>query len=611
MLRLSVFNLFIAMSWQASAATKWLNPGEKSGIYAPNPQYENYKDKIKTPLRQLKVPSDFSLIDDFESFIAWHDEFTTGQFPDTIDWLAQLTEKNIDVERCNDDAKQLSTTTALENAAENSWFNHNNVKYEFVQAQTLCANALAQKFMNNPTVGVAAYAEILKYWQKNNILSSINETTKRVPTANSSRTSFTYATRSRVGHSLAHYAVYHRLYGLNQKEHNLIDEMFSEFVKNYDYYYAFKTSEPFLKNLCQLDKRATVPPDTTNDHCGSAALRLAVGATLYGLEFNNQIVFDFGIQLVEIALATFDENKAYTAQIFRGMLALGYARQIISELDKLDYAFEKAFGLNFSEMPTPHGPTPQDVYLEMLNFASNPIKLADYFKTNGYGFDGRGGDFEENIEKYREGEIENTVFWEAFNLRDYYLLGGKMAFENFNKEFRHFLKTSPADSKWGIQGSINVGINNLVLRQATGQLPTLHKAAKDKAPIDVLEDKSGSPPANFLKLSWFIQLIGDEKAVLEAEDFYFIEKSGDSEASSLKVIGSEFNHLTGAAENHGRENLNLTINDDMIFTLKGKIEVFEGEFAQIGLQSALGSGQRTFFFGPGDSLILKWEHMVE
>jgi len=67
----------------------------------------------------------------------------------------------------------------------------------------------------------------------------------------------------------------------------------------------------------------------------------------------------------------------------------------------------------------------------------------------------------------------------------------------------------------------------------------------------------------------------------------------------------------GAAENHGRENLNLTINDDMTFTLKGKIEVFEEEFAQIGLQSELASGQRTYFFGSGDSLILKWEHLVE
>ena len=153
MLRLSAFLLFIVMTSQAFASTKWLNPGEKSGLYAPNPQYENYKDIIKTPLRELKVPSDFSLIDDFESFIAWHDEFTTGQFPDTIDWVAQLTEKNVDVERCNDDAKQLSTTTALENATENNWFNHNNVKYEFVQAQTLCANALAQKLMHNPTVG--------------------------------------------------------------------------------------------------------------------------------------------------------------------------------------------------------------------------------------------------------------------------------------------------------------------------------------------------------------------------------------------------------------------------------------------------------------------------
>ena len=99
-------------------------------------------------------------------------------------------------------------------------------------------------------------------------------------------------------------------------------------------------------------------------------------------------------------------------------------------------------------------------------------------------------------------------------------------------------------------------------------------------------------------------MIGDEKAVLEAEDRYYLEQVEGSKAPSLKIIDSEFNHLTGNAERHGRENLKLTINDDMTFTLKGRIEVFEEEFAQIGLQSELASGQRTFFFGPGDSLIL-------
>ena len=118
-------------------------------------------------------------------------------------------------------------------------------------------------------------------------------------------------------------------------------------------------------------------------------------------------------------------------------------------------------------------------------------------------------------------------------------------------------------------------------------------------------------PSHSLNLSWFTKMIGDEKAVLEAADRYFLEKPRDSNVSSLKVIGTEFNHLTSDAKKYGRENLNLSINDNMTFTLKGKIEVFEGEFAQIGLQSELESGQRTFFFGPGDSLILKWEHFVE
>ena len=52
----------------------------------------------------------------------------------------------------------------------------------------------------------------------------------------------------------------------------------------------------------------------------------------------------------------------------------------LSELDKLDYAFEKAFNIDFSEMRTPHGTTPAEVYRELLVFANEPQNLSYCFQ---------------------------------------------------------------------------------------------------------------------------------------------------------------------------------------------------------------------------------------
>ena len=149
---------------------------------------------------------------------------------------------------------------------------------------------------------------------------------------------------------------------------------------------------------------------------------------LYGLEFGNQIIFDYGIKHLEITLGTFDENRAYSSQINRGMYALSYAIQIVPEIDKLDYAFQKAFGLDFLNMKTPHGVTPGEVYKELLLFANEPQRMLYYFYNNGYGGDRRAGDFEETIARIVAQKAKPSAVWGAFTLEDYYLREAKWLF---------------------------------------------------------------------------------------------------------------------------------------------------------------------------------------
>ena len=446
----------------------------ESRVFANDPQYERYEAKIRTPLRGLTVPDQFSLIDDFDAFMAWHEKYTTGRYPDDSGKIQYQRERGLTLIHCLDDAKTLVGTRSL-TEGEGSYEGNSRARYkrQYSKVQGQCEDVLNQQFLHDPHFGSEQYAEILRYWSENGVLDSINRTAAKIPVSNSARTTFAYAAWSRVGFSMAHYALYHRLYGLSETEVRQVDLMFTGFVENFDYYKNFRSSGPSFQKVCNLTERATVGPNSTNDHCGSANLRIAVGAVLYGLEFNNQRVFDYGIRRLEIVLATFDKSNAYTAQIFRGMMALGYARQVIKELDKFDYAFQKAFGIDFSEMETVHGSTPTKVYLELLDFANDPQRLLEYFGRNGYGTDRRGGNLKATLAKIEKGEEDPSAVWEAFNLNDYYLYGGQMAADHYPEQFFKLLHCTAGDRvKYVNDASVSTGFNNLILRQGTGQIPT-------------------------------------------------------------------------------------------------------------------------------------------
>ena len=104
---------------------------------------------------------------------------------------------------------------------------------------------------------------------------------------------------------------------------------------------------------------------------------MAVGATLFGIEFGNQVIFDKGIQHVEVMLATFDKNKMYTSQTFRHD-GLSYADQVNPAIEQLDYAFDKAFGIDFANMKNIHGVSAGEVYQHIWEVANNPALLLPY-----------------------------------------------------------------------------------------------------------------------------------------------------------------------------------------------------------------------------------------
>lgn len=448
-----------ALTFESGAVLNFEQTDELK-TYPYNPQYVKYKEHIETPLRQLKVPQSFTLVEDFGSFMAWHAENTTGQFPDHTGLIAWQIQSGLNADFCIEDAKTLT-------GQKSAGFELSG--YGSVQAR--CQNVIAQRFMNNPETGVIAYEEILRHWVQSGLLGRLNKLDDSMPLID--RVDFAFGARFRVADSMAHYAVYHRLYDFDQEERLLIEEMFENYVKTYDYYRALSQAGPYFSKVCDLSRRATVTPNNTNDHCGTTNLFTAVSSVLFGLEFENQTIFDYGIRHLEITLATFDSNDVFSAQAYRGMLALSYMEEMISESDKLAYAFDKAFQLDFMNFETVHGTTPASVYREILNIAYYPTKLGYYFGQNGYGADKRDGDFKSYLADIEAGKRSPESVWGAFNLAEFYLGGGEMGAINYPVAFAELLESTPNDLKWLIAGSKNIGFNNLVLRQATGQISTV------------------------------------------------------------------------------------------------------------------------------------------
>jgi len=421
------------------------------------PNHKRYHQYIKTPLSELKVTEDMTLVSDFQRLMGYHQNHTTFKDSENSGPL-ELYADRINFSECVPDLSKTNTMNASKNAPN------------FGAHTNFCHNMIAHQFLVNPRRNVSAYRDIIDYWVENKILENANKLQRDM--GRNEAHNYAYSISTNVAKVMAHFAIYHPLYQYSPKEMNDIENMFEEFSRTYDYYQAMVGHGPHFETLCNL-KNPTVPKGT-NDHCGSYNTRMAVGATLLGIELGNQVIFDKGVQHVEVMLATFDKNKMYTSQIFRHD-GLSYADQVNPAIDQLDFAFRKAFGLDFSNMKNLHGVTPGEVYQHMWTVANNPSLLIPYMdhKRRQEG----GANMYENVPDYdgqnmydvisdiEEGKRKPQYIWQAFNQRRYVLSAPSLA-KKFQPRLWAKWKNKVRFGDYDYGGHIT-GFSPLILRSAT------------------------------------------------------------------------------------------------------------------------------------------------
>ena len=444
---------------QYSSAQSFNDSKEVSSVYPYDKQYERYKDVIKTPLRDFEVYDEFTLVNEEEwtKLTEYHNSYITGRWPEDrgkSDWEIR---QGINPAKCIDSSKNFTTEAGPSTKT-----------YDWHHVVASCTSILFGRFYNDPYKGAAELKEVMLYWYENDILKNMNQRESTLP--KNVATNMSYAVMSKVGQMMGHFSLYHRYYNMTEQEYETIDKLFTEFVTTYNYYKSFDRKGDFTRTVCNLSGKSNTVR-TTNDHCGSFNIRIATGATLYGLEFGNQTVYDYGIRRLEITLATFDKHHGYSSQMGRGTLAIGYARQIVGPLDQLTYAFDKAFDFDFANMELHRSTTPNKVYVQLLNFANDPSLFLHYKVT-----DKRGKQFKNYVKRIKERKASKQSVWDAFNLSEYYIHGGSLAKNNYEeidiKRYhvggRNLVRSGMSvERAIQIETSVLVGFNPYVLRDAT------------------------------------------------------------------------------------------------------------------------------------------------
>ena len=420
-------------------------------------QHAKYSKHIATPFRDLKVSEDFTLIDDFDSFMGFHEKYIKGQLPDNKGIFNYRERQGYDFDFCVEDF--ISTTSKKANPSKG------------VQNVTAyCGNMISQRFLNNPERGLEHYRKIILGWLDNGIVQNPNAFSKNIP--NKLMSEWPYAISSNVPNILSHYAIYHRLYSFDQFTHQSILRMGEAFYAQWDYYPELIKSGDHNRKLCNLKSQTKVVRGT-NDHCGSYTFRMATGGIYFGLEFNSQIAFDTGIRHLEVMLATFNKDAVYASQAHRGICAVGYMKQFPPHFELIHYAFSKAYGIDFINTKNINGVTPAEAYTKLWKIAHDPLETVVKYWN---GFDQmncsrNGKNQAKMVAQLKKDPSSYQDIWNGFSYEDFLLSSPILAKQEIPEEWKSLDKTKVRQGQGvsqTIAGGDWVGINPYLLQLALG-----------------------------------------------------------------------------------------------------------------------------------------------
>ena len=492
--RLTVFLLLLSLSFHAHALTfKSGEPISKSSevswdilskqvgeftidfeaetIFDPKSNWQHYqfRDFIASSFRNLVVPNDFTLIDDYDRFMSFHYDIYKNQVPDSTGEIERFS-KGIDINKCVQDLGSTLSVTSITGTKITVAPNAPPKVMGIGGMSNACSLMLQQRFLHDPKSGINNYKEIHKAWLKNGRLAHVNEVMRKLPKTVERLGAYAYNAQSVTARLISHYTFYHRDYHYDKETHHKIVAMMEQFYLKLNLYESYSKIGTLQSKICDLKSTFKLVRGT-NDYCGSIAFRMAVSAILFGLEFENQKIFDAGIRYLEIKLATFNRDAIYAAHAQRGCAALGYSQNMVGMLETLQFAFQKAFNIDFMNVKNMHGVTPLDVYKRQWELAHDPVILEKYVQGEGLGTCGNWDrSFKEAIKAVKKNKGSYKVFWNGWRKHNHILDAPSLAMNAFPKKFELYnnMLTLNRLRRDVAKGADHLSIETYFLRVATG-----------------------------------------------------------------------------------------------------------------------------------------------
>jgi hypothetical protein len=426
-------------------------------------QHARYAKHIATPFRDLKVSENFTLIDDFDSFIKMHERKLKGKLPNTLGPLSYLLDQDLSLEECANIFDKKSLKNAIGSPGADSPQIH-----DFALN---CGNIISQVFLDDPNKGVNIYRKILEDWLMHGIIQNPNHYIKNIPGNNSQ--AWAYAISSFVPNIFAHYSIYHKLYDFDPTTHQNIINMGEAFFAQWDYYPVIVKENEWRTKICDLTSQFKIVR-STNDHCGSYTFRMATGGIYFGLEFNSQIAFDTGVRNLEVMMATFNKDAVYVPQAVRGICALGYMGQFPPHFELIHYAFQKAYGIDFINTKNINGVTPAEAYLKLWEIAHDPLETVVKY-WNGHdqmSCSENGKNQAEMVQQLKKNPNSYRDFWNGFDDKKFIFTSPSLSKQKLPKEWRSTLILETMigqDVEHAMQSHDTMGINPYLLQLALGK----------------------------------------------------------------------------------------------------------------------------------------------
>jgi len=366
------------------------------------------------------------------------------------------------------------------------------------------------------------------------------------------------------------YAVYYDEFELTKNERAAVDE----FVLREMLDIPIDTiGEPKNQIFCNpykhelIGERGSPRPDINT--CGSNRWKVTISQLLVSLRFSNQELFAKGIYNTRFKLALFDEEGIYVTWATRGALAWDYSHDVITMLSILTEIYN-SIGYDFLEHKLDNGLFVHELFKKQFKIVDD-VSILEKYASRQYAV--KGTDYEA---------------WKKLSNPE---------------KVKKWPKTSLAYSALTYINERDKSLVNLIDCNVSVFSSSVHAITNFNI-VDIWDlhyKRQQSSYCGDLTLSWFTELKSDNyQRLLEASDLVPIRNGAILE----KFISYE--NITFDSQNHGRENLNIALNDEMI-SISGKIQVFEGEFVTINLEASLSSGEAKFAINDEDWFIVSWD----